>query len=108
MYRLTDAGSAALAAWLREPPTPTELRDEGLLKLFFAAPLSTDEAVELLRSVRAAWEEPLAQLREVERNGHATGYPALVLDFGIGMKQWMVDWCRNAEHRLQNEKGVAR
>lgn len=37
-YALTDRGSAALAKWLAEPSEPiTELRDEGLLKIFFGA-----------------------------------------------------------------------
>lgn len=37
-YTLTERGSTALAAWLAEPSEPiTELRDEGLLKIFFGA-----------------------------------------------------------------------
>lgn len=35
-YTITDAGRAALAAWLAEPtPGRTDVRDPGLLKLFF-------------------------------------------------------------------------
>lgn len=37
-YTLTDRGEQALADWLAEPSEPiTELRDEGLLKIFFGA-----------------------------------------------------------------------
>jgi PadR family transcriptional regulator, regulatory protein AphA len=36
-YRITDAGRAALAHWLAQPtPDRTDVRDPGLLKLFFA------------------------------------------------------------------------
>src|SRR5688572_15584193 len=34
-YRLTEAGHDAFAAWIRDPELTHELRDEGLLKLFF-------------------------------------------------------------------------
>ena len=105
VYRLTPDGAGALRDWLREAPTTMEMRDEGLLKLFFAAELSGEDAIVLIRSIRASWEETLARLREIERSGAATGFPELVLEFGIGMKQWMVEWSRTAEHRLQNEMG---
>ncbi|MFC4454345.1 PadR family transcriptional regulator [Deinococcus sonorensis] len=36
VYRLTEAGQAALTAWLATPAGSGELRDPGLLKLFFA------------------------------------------------------------------------
>jgi DNA-binding PadR family transcriptional regulator len=36
-YTITDAGRAELAGWLAEPtPDRTDVRDPGLLKLFFA------------------------------------------------------------------------
>ncbi|ADV68852.1 PadR family transcriptional regulator [Deinococcus maricopensis] len=34
-YTITDAGRRALSAWLAAPAGPVELRDPGLLKLFF-------------------------------------------------------------------------
>jgi DNA-binding PadR family transcriptional regulator len=108
VYRLSPAGSEALATWLREPPNPLELRDEGLLKLFFAGALEHDGALELVRSIRASWEEKLGRLHELGRSKAPTGFPALVLEFGIGMTEWMVEWSRTAEHRLQNEMGGTR
>ena len=36
LYRLTDAGRAALRGWLTTPAGEGELRDPGLLRLFFA------------------------------------------------------------------------
>jgi PadR family transcriptional regulator AphA len=40
LYRLTDAGTAALDAWRAEPVSDApELRDPGILKLFFGADL---------------------------------------------------------------------
>jgi PadR family transcriptional regulator AphA len=104
VYRLTPAGRHALVAWLRSPGAGFELRDEGLLKLFFAAALDHEDALALVATMRAAREDTLARLREVERSGKAHGYPRLVLDFGIGMNEWMVSWLRDAEVRLGEAK----
>ena len=35
-WRLTEAGANALREWLLEPPAPTQVRDEGLVKLLFS------------------------------------------------------------------------
>lgn len=55
VYSLTPEGRAALRAWLREPTGESpQIRDTGLLKLFFAAELSGDEISALARAQEAA------------------------------------------------------
>ena len=105
VYRLTPTGRAALRAWLLTPDAGAELRDEGLLKLFFADVLSPGEALELVRTVRAHREAVLERLREVEQQipAHAKRHSLLVLEYGIGMHEWMVDWFQKAERRLARE-----
>ncbi|MBA3787833.1 MAG: PadR family transcriptional regulator, partial [Actinobacteria bacterium] len=45
-YSLTDSGLAVLRDWLREPTVEqTQMRDLGLLKLFFGQFLSSEEVV---------------------------------------------------------------
>jgi PadR family transcriptional regulator AphA len=99
-YSLTRAGRERLLAWLREPSAGYELRDEGLLKLFFARALERDEVVEIVRSFRAERKAVLEQLRAVERSGVARETGALALDYGIGSHEWMVEWCDRVETRL--------
>ncbi len=106
-YVLTDAGRERLRAWLVEPSAGYELRDESLLKLFFADAVTTEDAVQILRKMRADREEILARLRAIETSGVASGYPALALEYGIGLHEWMVEWCRQAESRLGAGKEVA-
>jgi PadR family transcriptional regulator AphA len=102
VYRLTPAGRRALRQWLLTPELTYEVRDEGLLKLFFAGALDDEEATTLAREIRAQKKTVLARLRAVEDElpPHVTGFPRLVLDYGIGMHEWIVDWGGKLERRL--------
>src|SRR5919112_568136 len=63
----TADGEEELRAWLRQEPETFEMRDEGLLKLFFADALPRAEAVEILRSMRAQRLAINARLRAIEQ-----------------------------------------
>jgi PadR family transcriptional regulator AphA len=53
-YRLTEAGRAALAAWVAEPTDePPQLRSLGLLKLFFSQHAEPRDVAELARAQAA-------------------------------------------------------
>jgi PadR family transcriptional regulator AphA len=103
-YRLTPAGRRALLSWLRTPLGSYELRDEWLLKLFFADALTPGDALALVRSFRAHRESLLERLRTIEpaAKDHA-GFPAVVLDYGLEFYEWAVDWCSRLEARLEAE-----
>src|SRR3954465_11755207 len=51
VYEITADGEEELRAWLRQPPHTFEIRDEGLLKLFFADALPPQEALATLRAM---------------------------------------------------------
>jgi DNA-binding PadR family transcriptional regulator len=97
LYEITESGVAALEEWLAsEQPMPFELRDIGLVKLFFADALGPDDALALLAAVRRRSSERVATLREIEpaaqlaeREGNA--YPLLTLRMGIAFHQAMID-----------------
>lgn len=66
LYRITARGEQVLRAWLREPAREVgELRELGLLKLFFASLVTTDDIVELARAQRAAHERELETLESI-------------------------------------------
>jgi PadR family transcriptional regulator AphA len=102
VYRLTGAGRRALREWLLDPKLTYEVRDEGLLKLFFADALDEEEAIELAREIRAQKRAVLDRLREVDRQlpPDVARFPRTVLDYGIGKHEWIVDWYRRLERRL--------
>ena len=106
VYSLTSAGRAELREWLLQGQTGYELRDEGLLKLFFADALQPDEATALLRAMRADRQAILERLREIERAsaGVRHGFGSVVLDYGIGVHQWAVEWCERTERRLASPR----
>src|SRR5919198_5793494 len=65
VYRLTPAGRKELQGWLGVDADVFELRDEGLLKLFFAEAGGTEAAIRALDSKRRDHERMLARLEEI-------------------------------------------
>ncbi|MGD9734898.1 MAG: PadR family transcriptional regulator [Solirubrobacterales bacterium] len=102
VYEITADGEEELVAWLRQPPEVFEMRDEGLLKLFFAAALPPAEAVEIVRAMRRHREAVNKRLRELEpeKDEDRARYPLVVLRCGIEFTDWFVDWCRRVEEQI--------
>jgi DNA-binding PadR family transcriptional regulator len=106
VYTLTPAGHAALTDWL-EPagdPPPFEVRDEGMLRLFFSDVGTPEQRIRNLRAMRETHQRTLAQLEALAANHPPvrTG-PQLTLELGIGLHRWIVAWCEDAERRLTEE-----
>jgi PadR family transcriptional regulator, regulatory protein AphA len=104
VYELTDAGAAALAHWLEsDEETVYELRDEGMLKLFFSDS-APGGRMEIVRAMRTREERALAHLRSIEphaREGPKGSY--LTLQLGIGLTEWTIEWCKATERELAAE-----
>jgi PadR family transcriptional regulator, regulatory protein AphA len=106
-YRLTDEGRAALDEWLRSERIPDfEFRDEGLLRLFFADALPLEEALELVRRLRARADE-------IERDFDARILPLaeaapgrfllIAAREGADYYSWRAGWLRRLEAELADE-----
>jgi len=102
VYEITADGEEELRAWLRQEPETFEMRDEGLLKLFFADALPREEALEILRSMRVRRLEVNEQLRELKQmKGELDDpFPMIVLQGGLEFTEWFADWCGRMEARL--------
>lgn len=102
VYAITADGEEELKAWLREPPQVFEMRDEGLLKLFFADALPPAEAVDIVRAMRTHREAMNQRLRELEpsKDEDEAKYPLTVLRCGIEYTDWFVDWCERTEQHI--------
>jgi PadR family transcriptional regulator, regulatory protein AphA len=106
VYEITTAGERELREWLkREDPMPFELRDLGLVKLFFADALSREDALTLLYTIKQRSEERIKTLQAIESAGEqaadeGTIHPLLTLRMGIAVHRAMVDVCDEFEHHL--------
>ena len=102
VYEITADGEAELEAWLRLPPTTFEMREEGLLKLFFANALPRQDAVETLRAMRAHRLSVRNQLRAMEPGTEGKGdpFPLMVLRGGLEFTEWFADWCERMEAQI--------
>lgn len=105
-YEITAAGEQALRAWLlREEPMPFELRDLGLVKLFFADALSRQEASELLAVIGRRSQERVSLLQRIEPEAEQAAeegnpHPLLTLRMGVAVHQAMVAVCEEFEGRF--------
>jgi DNA-binding PadR family transcriptional regulator len=102
VYEITADGEEELRAWLRQEPETFEMRDEGLLKLFFADALPRDEALAILRSMRARRLAVNQQLQDLKQmKGELDDpFPMIVLQGGLEFTEWFADWCERMEARL--------
>jgi len=75
LFTITDAGLAALRAWLARPSSePTELRDLGLLQLFFSDLGSPEDHARIAAQELALHRARLAEYEEDHRlEGRASG-----------------------------------
>ena len=104
VYRLTAAGHSALVEWLTSHgDLLVELRDESLLRLFFADALPPEGGRALLEGRRRGHERFLAVLKEIKaRPGEDPPYVDLVLQWGIDFNEWGARWCTDQLERLSN------
>lgn len=102
IYRITPAGRQALQEWLHGRETRIELRDESLLRLFFADTLSHEEAVGLLRDRREGYRGLLNSLRSLDDGkGSDPPFVDLVYRWGIDYCEWGIEWCNRQESRMR-------
>lgn len=104
VYEITADGEEELRSWLRQRPETFEMRDEGLLKLFFADALPREEALAILREMRAtrlAINERLQAIKDLKLKGDVEDpFPLIVLEGGLEFTQWFAEWCERIEARI--------
>jgi PadR family transcriptional regulator, regulatory protein AphA len=107
VYTLTPAGKEALIEWLLGDSVTIELRDESLLRLFFADALPHEQALLLLEGRKRGHEEYLEILRAIDaRPGADPTFVDLVLRWGIEFNEWGARWCEEQLKRLRAKKAA--
>jgi PadR family transcriptional regulator, regulatory protein AphA len=107
VYRLTAAGRQALIEWLLSRELTIELRDESLLRLFFADALPREQALLLLEGRRRGHDEYLEVLRAIDAlPGEDPQFVDLVLRWGLDFNEWGARWCEEQLERLSRMKAA--
>jgi DNA-binding PadR family transcriptional regulator len=86
-YRITPAGREALGGWLSDAATePTELRDLGLLKLFFGGLAGETDLAALADEQRRAHEHRHREYEELHAAVYTTATPWQLATLEVGMR----------------------
>jgi PadR family transcriptional regulator AphA len=111
VYALSQAGRAALLAWVEGPAAETQVRDEQLVKALCYPFLSEERALARIHEVKARYAERAVRYREMERtlqgqvrDGDVSreAYLGMLLTLrrGIGAAESYVQWCDDAAELL--------
>jgi PadR family transcriptional regulator AphA len=114
VHKLTAKGKHAAREWILGEPQVFELRDEGLLELFFAGSIEPARTPEIARERAAKAAGTAAELRSleqlIEQHGQAGGPEhspdagsLTVLRYGIEMNEWAAEWFERAADDLERE-----
>ncbi|HYM96011.1 MAG TPA: PadR family transcriptional regulator [Candidatus Sulfotelmatobacter sp.] len=111
LYHLTAKGKQTLHAWASDPVIQNlEIRDEMLLKLFFADAMSRKDTVRHLQAMSRRHDEVADALREHEpmaaEQPHRMKYE--VMKFGIALHEWCADWYGRLAKDLEMGKETKR
>src|SRR3954452_14348168 len=102
LYSITPEGRRQLGDWLHGTETRIELRDESLLRLFFADTLPRQDALGLLHARREGYRGMLAYLRSLDDGtGADPEFVDLVYRWGLDYCEWGIEWCERQERRLR-------
>ena len=110
IFDITPQGEAALRRWLTGGEAmPFELRDIGLVKLFFADALDRPDSLGLLRAIIERSRERVAALNRIDPKAsryRAAGirHPALTLSLGIAFHKAIIDVCVKFEEGFGGAK----
>jgi DNA-binding PadR family transcriptional regulator len=117
VYKLTAKGRKVAEEWISSPPEVYEMRDEGLLKLFFAETLDPARAPEIARERGARSAAVAAELSGVKESVAASKAEApeytddagsdAALDFGIAINEFVADWFERKALELEKTKEKA-
>jgi DNA-binding PadR family transcriptional regulator len=118
VYKLTAKGRRAAREWIERVPQVFELRDEGLLELFFAGSIEPSRTAEIARERAARSAAVAAELRAVEEvieHRHEAEGPEYspdagsltVLRYGIELNEWAAEWFERAAEELERETAGA-
>ena len=100
-YRLTEAGSRALRAWLAEPTDePTEIRDLAVLKLFFGSQAEPEQLRRLAERAAAAHRKRLAEYEAIATFPGIETHERSTLELGLRFERNAISYWEEVAETL--------
>ena len=101
VYSLTAKGRAALDEWLNSGERAHyELRDEGLLRLFFAEELSVDQLRGQIETMRRRHRRAIEHLEDLRPKAGDMACAHLTLRYGLDLHAFSIDWSDRLDAEL--------
>jgi DNA-binding PadR family transcriptional regulator len=106
-YRLTEAGRAAFAEWVRREPAPESIRFPLLLTVLFGRHVPPEQLEKFLDRHREVHASRLAGYQREHREAVAAGareaepYAIATLEFGIAYERAVLEWFDRLPPRLR-------
>jgi DNA-binding PadR family transcriptional regulator len=101
VYALTAKGREALDEWLTSTEkTHFELRDEGVLKLFFAEELSVDQLRAQVEVLRRRHRRALEHLEDLRPKAGDLACAHLTLRYGLDLQRFSIEWLDRLDAEL--------
>jgi DNA-binding PadR family transcriptional regulator len=100
VYRLTDAGRAAVEAWVAEPTSPTRLKPDLLMKLVLAALTGFGDPRVLIAEHRRLY---LQALRDLQESTNGASGQALLAEGAALHLEADLKWLDRVEDQMTQE-----
>jgi len=111
LYRITNSGREYLRDWLNEETTPTKIRHETLLKIFFGSEAGRDTVMAQIESYINRERETLRKYEEIDKqieseadNSEAWVCQYATLRYGLYIGRARVRWGKETIERLKKVK----
>ena len=104
-FTITPKGRDAIASWLAEPlHAATEIRDLGLLKLFFGSLAEPGGVASLAKQQRDVHAQRLAAFEKLRSEiGGADPHARATLEMGLRFEEMVIGFWSDVAHRAQGE-----
>jgi DNA-binding PadR family transcriptional regulator len=106
VYELTEAGRAALAAWIELPVTGRRLKDEFFMKLIVVASMQLAEPKQLLEGQRREYLQSLRDLNALVETDAKGPAAELLIEGAILHLRADLEWLELIEQRLALKEEV--
>ncbi|MDT0440572.1 MULTISPECIES: PadR family transcriptional regulator [Streptomyces] len=104
IYRLTDAGREALAAWFEETSEEPRVRDEFFMKLALAPRTGLADQIALINRQRRQYLNTMRTLSKLAAEDRDNRISALLIEGAMLHLQADLDWLERCQEELEEQQ----